>query len=108
MEFNMSSWNDFKADAGKFASKAAAKASELTDAATAHIKLQGLKLRLCEEFEKLGKAKYAEIKTGKASDNEDEIIAAIDTLRRKIKKLEDDIAARKNSNEDTEKNEENE
>lgn len=91
----MSSWNDFKTDAEKFASKAAVKASEFTDAATARIKLQGLKLRLCEAFEKLGKIKYTETKTGKVSEKETEIISNIDTLRRKIKKLEADIEARR-------------
>ena len=96
----MSSWNDFKTDAGKFASKAAVKASELTDAATAHIKLQGLKLRLCEEYEKLGKIKYVEIKTGNASEKESEIIAGIDSLRRRIKKLEADIEARRAAREE--------
>ena len=97
----MSSWNDFKADAGKFASKAAVKAGEFTDAATSHLKLQGLKLRLCEEFEKLGKIKYVEIKTGKVSENEADILNNIDTLRRKIKKLETEIEARRAAREAT-------
>lgn len=96
----MSSWNDFKTDAGKFASKAAVKASELTDAATSHIKLQGLKLRLCEEYEKLGKIKYVEVKTGKTAENETDIIKAIDTLRRRIKKLEAEIEARRAAREE--------
>lgn len=96
----MSSWTDFKADAGKFASKAAVKAGELTDAATSHLKLQGLKLRLCEEYEKLGKIKYVEIKTGNASEKESEIVANIDTLRRRIKKLEAEIEARRAAREE--------
>lgn len=96
----MSSWNDFKTDAGKFASKAAVKAGELTDVATSHLKLQGLKLRLCEEYEKLGKIKYVEVKTGKTAENEADIIKAIDTLRRRIKKLEAEIEARRAAREE--------
>ena len=51
----MSGWNEFKADASKLASKVAVKTGELADAASAQLKLQGLRLRLCEEYEKSGR-----------------------------------------------------
>lgn len=94
----MSGWEDFKNDAGKIASKAAVKAGELTDAAAARIKLQGLRLHLCEEYEKLGRLAYKAHKDGTditiaASD----VIAEIDKLRATIKKIENDIKTRRDA-----------
>ena len=92
----MSGWDEFKSNAGKIASKAASKVGELAAAATARIKLQGVKLRLCEAYEKLGRLTYKSYKQGTDSAGIDAVIAEIDRLRAKIKKLESDIkAARK-------------
>ena len=86
----MSSWNEFKTDASKVASKVATKTGEIADAATARIKLQALKLRLCEEYEKLGRLTYKSAKTDEAVDTADQI-AKIDALRDEIQQLKDDI-----------------
>ncbi len=93
----MSSWNEFKADASKLASKVAVKTGEIADAATAQLKLQGLKLRLCEQYEKLGRITY---KAAKRSEDDDPIdtdaqIAEIDALTQEIKALKKQIEDRK-------------
>jgi hypothetical protein len=94
----MSGWEDFKNDAGKIASKAAVKAGELTDAAAARIKLQGLRLHLCEEYEKLGRLAYkAQKDGGDITTAAVDVIAEIDKLRAAVKKIEDDIKARRDA-----------
>ncbi|MBQ9080308.1 MAG: hypothetical protein IJY27_04465 [Clostridia bacterium] len=91
----MSSWNDFKADASKVASKVAVKTGEIADAATAHVRLQTLKLRLCEEYEKLGRLTYKSTRADEPIDTADQI-AKIDDIRAEIQQLRDEIAAKKN------------
>ena len=83
----MSSWEDFKNDASKVASKAAVKTGELADAAALKIKLQGLKRRLCEEYEKLGRLTYKASRTDEQVDCESQL-AVIDSLRQELKDLE--------------------
>lgn len=89
----MSGWNEFKADASKLASKVAVKTGEIADAATLQLKLQGLKLKLCEEYEKLGRLTY---KAAKRTE-EDEVvdassqIAQIDSIRDEIGKIKAQI-----------------
>ena len=87
----MSGWNEFKADASKVASKVATKTGEIADAATARIKLQSLKLKLCEEYEKLGRLTYKSAKSDEVTDTAEQI-AKIDALRDEIQKLKNDIA----------------
>ena len=87
----MSGWNEFKADASKVASKVATKTGEMADAATARIKLQSLKLKLCEEYEKLGRLTYKSAKSDEVTDTAEQI-AKIDALRDEIQKLKNDIA----------------
>ncbi len=94
----MSSWNEFKADASKLASKVAVKTGEIADAATAQLKLQGLKLRLCEQYEKLGRLTY---KAAKRSEDDEPIdvgaqIAEIDHIRDEIKTLKEQINNKNN------------
>jgi hypothetical protein len=92
----MSGWEDLKNDAGKIASKAAVKAGEITDAAASRIKLQGYKLRLCEEYEKLGRLVYKAHKNGAdAFAGAADVLSEIDRLRSAIKKIEDETNARK-------------
>ena len=86
----MSSWNEFKTDASKVASKVATKTGEIADTATMHIKLQTLKLKLCEEYEKLGRLTYKSAKTDETVDTAEQI-AKIDALRDEIQKLQDAI-----------------
>ena len=89
----MSSWNEFKADASKVASKVATKTEEIADAATARIKLQALKLKLCEEYEKLGRLTYKSAKTDEITDPAEQI-AKIDALRDDIQHIKDEIQSK--------------
>ncbi len=93
----MSGWNEFKADASKLASKVAVKTGELADAASAQLKLQGLRLRLCEEYEKLGRLTY---KAEKRTEEDEPIdlsprIAEIDRIRDEIRELREQINNKK-------------
>jgi len=93
----MSSWNEFKADASKLASKVAVKTGEIADAATVQLKLQGLKLRLCEQYEKLGRLTY---KAAKGSEDDEPVdvdaqIAEIDRIKSDIKTLQEQINNKK-------------
>lgn len=93
----MSSWNEFKADASKLASKVAVKTGEIADAATVQLKLQGLKLRLCEQYEKLGRLTY---KAAKISEEDEPVdvdaqIAEIDRIKSDIKTLQEQINNKK-------------
>lgn len=93
----MSSWNEFKADASKLASKVAVKTGEIADAATIQLKLQGLKLRLCEQYEKLGRLTY---KAAKISEEDEPVdvdaqIAEIDRIKSDIKTLQEQINNKK-------------
>lgn len=92
----MSGWEEFKNDAGKIISKAAVKAGEITDAATARIKLEALRLKLCEEYEKLGRLTYkARRESVDLQKQTDEIIFAIDKLRADVRRAQKDINARR-------------
>ena len=93
----MSGWNEFKTDASKLVSKVAVKTSELADAASAQLRLQGLRLRLCEEYEKLGRLTY---KAEKRTEEDDPIdvapqITEIDRIREDIRALKEEINAKK-------------
>lgn len=90
----MSGWKDFKKDASKLASKVAAKTGEIADAATLELKYQGLKLRLCEQYEKLGRLTYEAMHTAEGEEAPDTAlcIAEIDRIQkqmRDIKKQQD-------------------
>lgn len=87
-------WDEFKNDAGKVASKVAVKTGELADAASARVRQQTLKLRLCEEYEKLGRITYRNVKSGRC-DNTDASIAEIDRIKADMEKIKADIAAKK-------------
>ena len=93
----MSGWNEFKADASKLASKVAVKTGELADAASSQLKLQGLRLRLCEKYEKLGRLTY---KAEKRTEEDEPIdlapqIAEIDRIRQEIRALKKEINSKK-------------
>lgn len=89
----MSSWDEFKNDASKLASKVAVKTGELADAAALRLRQQSLKLKLCEEYEKLGRLTYKaarpdpENADAPAPDCTAEL-EAIDELNRQLRELE--------------------
>ena len=97
----MAKWDEIKTDASKVASKVAAKTGELADATAARIRLQSLKLKLCEEYEKLGKLTYKSVKTSKETGTEQQI-AKIDAIRLEMKQIKDKLEALKQKEEDEE------
>ncbi len=95
----MSTWDEIKSDAGKVASKVAVKTGEIADAAAARVKLQAYKLRLCEEYEKLGRLTYRAAKTGEEQDV-GEVMGRIDRLNRACERIRTELAAKKAPKED--------
>ena len=75
----MSKWNDFCTTVGKYANRAVKKTEELADTASLHIKLKGVDVKLCEEYEKLGRLAYKKLKDESFSGAE-EIAACMDTI----------------------------
>ena len=92
----MAGWDEFKNDASKIISKAAVKAGEITDAMTASVRIQGIKLRLCEEYERLGRLAYKENRKNiDTSTESEEVMTKIDKLRADLKQAERDMNARR-------------
>ena len=89
----MSKWNDFCTTVGKYANRAVKKTEELADTASVHIKLKNLDVKLCEEYEKLGRLTYKSAKTDEITDPAEQI-AKIDALRDEIQKLRDAIGSK--------------
>ena len=75
----MSKWNDFCTTVGKYANRAVKKTEELADTASVHIKLKNLDVKLCEEYEKLGRLAYKKLKDESWSGAE-EIAACLETI----------------------------
>ena len=63
--------------------------------------MQSLKLKLCEEYEKLGKLTYKSVKTSKETGTEQQI-AKIDAIRLEMKQIKDKLEALKQKEEDEE------
>jgi len=55
----MSKWDDFKNHVSKATKKAAVKTKDFADVATLKLKLKGMQIKLCEEYENLGKLYYS-------------------------------------------------
>lgn len=83
----MSSWEEFKTDASKLASKVATKTGELADAAAMQVRRQTIKLRLCEEYERLGRLTYASARGNAEQPDCTAVLEAIDELRRQLDEL---------------------
>ncbi len=88
----MASWNEFCADAKRFANRAVKKTEELAHTASLHVKLEGIKNKLSAEFEKLGRLTYKQLKTSESqAEAISEVISAIDSLRAEEKQIKKDI-----------------
>ena len=99
----------FIKSAKKATKKAANKTMELADIASLNVKLQGLKVKLSEKFEELGKLSYkklsgiGEISTDEATEAESdatvdkiaELVEQIDKLYEEISCLKSEIKSRK-------------
>lgn len=99
----------FIKSAKKATQKAANKTMELADIASLNVKLQGLKVKLSEKFEELGKLSYqklsgiGEVSTDEATETEAdttvdkiaELVEQIDKLYEEISCLKSEIKSRK-------------
>lgn len=96
MEVFMANWEDIKASVSRATNKTIKKAGELADTASLHFKLKTLKVKQSENFEKLGKLTYKQLKTDNSyAEAISELIAEIDALREEIKALKEKIEAAK-------------
>ena len=85
----MSSWNEFCADARRFANKAAKKTEELAHTASLRLKLEGVKNKLSAHFEKLGRLTYKQLKSGESqAEKISKVIETIDELYENEKELQ--------------------
>lgn len=99
------SWNEFLAGAKKAFNKAAVKVGDLADTAADSIKIETLKLKLCEKYEQLGKIVYEEMTSAKSDPNADKVAdkaADIDALHAQINALKERINQRKDAKEEAE------
>ena len=90
----MSSFNEFCDGAKRFARKAAKKTGEVAQSASLRLKLEGVKNKLCANYEKLGRLTYKQLKSGNSQAQKiAEVIAAIDSLRLNETDLKNQIDA---------------
>ena len=84
----MATWEDFVSGAKKTFNKAAVKAGEVADCAAESIKIESLKIKLCEKYEELGRIVYEEVKSSKTNAARvGEKAAEIDALLAQIEEL---------------------
>lgn len=110
----------FIKSAKKATQKAANKTMELADIASLNVKLQGLKVKLSEKFEELGKLSYqklsgiGEISTDEVTETEADttvdkiagLVEQIDKLYEEISCLKSEIKSRKATKKPEDKSEE--
>jgi hypothetical protein len=99
----MANWNEFLSGAKKTFNKAAVKVGEVADSAAESIKIEGLKIKLAEKYEELGRIVYEEVRSSKTNAERvgekaaeiDALIAQIEELKAKKKKKKSDKADEK-------------
>ncbi len=99
------SWNEFLAGAKKAFNKAAVKVGDFADTAADSIKIETLKLKLCEKYEQLGKIVYEEMTSPTAVANAEKAAdkaTEIDALHAQINALKERINKRKDAKEEPE------
>ncbi len=96
----MVNWNEFMSGAKKTFNKAAVKACEVADCAADSIKLEGLKIKLAEKYEELGRIVYEEVKSSKTNAARvGEKAAEIDALIAQIEELKAKKSGKKSGEE---------
>lgn len=99
------SWNEFLTGAKKAFNKAAVKVGDFADTAADSIKIETLKLKLCEKYEQLGKIVYEEMTSPAAVANAEKAAdkaTEIDALHAQINALKERINKRKDTKEEPE------
>lgn len=94
----MSTWDEFLSSAKKAFNKAAVKVNDFADTAADSIKIESLKLKLCEKYEQLGKIVYNEMKSDAevaSAEKAAEKATEIDAIHAEIAVLKERINKRK-------------
>lgn len=94
----MANWSEFVSGAKKTFNKAAVKVGEVADCAAESIKIEGLKIKLSERYEELGRIVYEEVKSektnaarvGEKAAEIDELLAQIEAIKEKKKNKKSD------------------
>ena len=97
----MVNWNELVSGAKMTFTKAAVKVGEVADSAADSIKLEGLKIKLAEKYEELGRIVYEEVKSSKTNAARvGEKAAEIDALLAQIEELKAKKNGKKDENKD--------
>ncbi len=92
----MSKWDNFCAKVSKAANKAVKETGRLADIASLKIKLNSIEVKKAEEFEKLGRLTYDQLRKGiERNDEGAEAISAIDRLIKQYDEIQKEIDALK-------------
>ena len=95
----MADWNEIKHDIKKTAKGVGAELTKMGKSATAHLKLNSLKVELAELFEKLGRVSYESLRAEGRTDGETEkianLLARIDEKKAQIAAVEVELAPKK-------------
>ena len=89
----MANWEEIVSGAKKTFNKAAVKVNEVADCAADSIRIESLKIKLCERYEELGRIVYEEVRSektnavrvGEKAAEIDELLAEIEALKEKKK-----------------------
>ena len=97
----MANWNELVSGAKKTFSKAAVKVGEVADSAAESIKIEGLKIKLAEKYEELGRIVYEEVRSSKTNAARvGEKAAEIDALLVQIEELKSKKSNKKEEQKD--------
>ncbi len=94
-------WELFKISAKRAANKAIKETGDAADIAALHIKLKTLEAKRNSEYEMLGRLTYRQLRTGVSqAERIAPVIENIDTVRAKIKKINNEIESTKAAREE--------
>ena len=99
----MANWDEFVSCAKKTFNKAALKVNDAADCAADTVKIEAVRIQLCERYEQLGRMLYADMKAGTADKEKiNEKIAEIDAFIEKMAMLKERRSQRCSKSETTE------
>ena len=96
----MSKWDNFCAKVSKVTNKAVKETNRLADIASLKLKLNSIEVKKAEEFEKLGRLTYDQLRNGiERNDEGAESISEIDRLIKQYDEIQKEIDALKSKKE---------
>ena len=88
----MADWKKIRKKVGHATNKAIEKTGELADMASMHVKLKTLEAKRKEQYAKLGKLTYRQLKSGESqAERIAPVIEELDTLQEKIRAILEEI-----------------